>query len=114
MEFFYAHTLWSGGAHIITNVYQILQGGRFFDMKNHHHHYLAEIFLCSEEREKLADYLSDEYGDTFEKKLELYFYGASPVDCWFDLERFVKVCKEIGISPKMRFYKQSFVSETYV
>lgn len=41
----------------------------------------------------------------FENYMDIAFYNGSPIDSYFNLEKFMRICKELQIKPTMFFYR---------
>ena len=102
MEFFYAETLWSGYLRMVTNVTHLPNEAK-------EGNYLISVFLSAKDAAQLKQYLQGQAGTTFEQQLEFAFYFGSPVDSWFDLERFLRVCEENKLAPTVQFFSCDYV-----
>ncbi len=110
MEFFHAKIYWSGYGEVITNVAEVpnTTNGELIDLNDEYA--ILWISLRDTEIEKIRSYLENESGKSisngeFENHMSLAFYNGSPIDSWFNLERFLRVCEQLQIKPLMFFYQ---------
>ena len=59
-------------------------------------------YLESEAEKSVSD-------DEFERYMEATFYNGSPIDSWFNLEKFLQVCHQLQISPTMFYYRYELI-----
>ena len=110
MEFFYAKIYWSGYGEIITNVAELPNPDtdKLTDLGGDYA--ILCVSLKDFEIAKLRDYLRNEFGKTidknqFENYMGIAFYNGSPIDSYFNLEKFLRTCKELQIKPIMFFHR---------
>ncbi|MDE5601019.1 MAG: hypothetical protein K2J16_00790 [Clostridia bacterium] len=109
MEFFHAKIYWSGHGEVITNVAElpISDTGKLIHLYNKYA--ILWISLGDTEIKKLRCYLENELGRCvsnaeFENSMGFVFYIGTSVDSMFNLEKFLDVCNQIQIKPKMVYY----------
>lgn len=114
MEFFHATIYWSGYGEIITNVAEVpnTTSGELADLNGEYA--ILWISLKDIEIEKIRTYLENESGksisnDEFENQMSLAFYNGSPVESWFNLGKFLRVCEQLQIKPIMFFYQYKHI-----
>ena len=114
MEFFPAKIYWSGYGEVVTNVSEIPNPdtGELTDLDGEHA--ILWISLKDNEVLKLRSYLESGLGkavseDEFENCMERIFYNGSPIDSWFNLEKFIQVCNQLQIKPTMFYYRYEHV-----
>lgn len=111
MEFFHAEIYWSGYGKVITNVLEI-PNPNTGTWKRIQDSFLLEIFLNDSEVKALKDYLGKKFdtkweNDAFEIYMKREFYVGTPIDSWFDIEKFKRICIHLEIEPKFHFYTYS-------
>lgn len=110
MEFFHAKIYWNGYGEVITNVAEVQNStsGGLIDLNGEYA--ILWISLSCAETEEIRSYLENEFGKTvsngeFENYMSLAFYNGSPIDSWFNLEKFLRVCEQLQIKPLTFFYQ---------
>lgn len=114
MEFFHATIYWSGHGEVITNVVEVpnATSGELTDLNGKYA--ILWISLKDTEIEKIRSYLENESGESvrngeFENRMSSAFYNGSPIDSWFNLEKFLRVCNQLHIKPLMHFYRYEHI-----
>lgn len=119
MEFFHAKIYWSGYGEIITNVAELPSpdGSGLTDLNGEYA--ILWVSLKDTEILELRRYLESESeksvsDDEFEKYMQATFYNGSPIDSWFNLEKFLRVCHRLQISPTMFYYRYEHILTLYM
>lgn len=110
MEFFHAKIYWSGCGEIITNVAELPDPDtdKLTDLGGDYA--ILWVSLNENEIAKFRDYLRKEFGklideNQFENYMSIAFYNGSPIDSYFNLDKFMRICKELQIEPVMFFHR---------
>lgn len=116
MEFFHAKIYHSGCGRVITNVLDVPNPDTG-DMQGREGGVLLRAFFYETDIDALKEYLAKTYEREIknEADFQLYmcreFYIGTPVDCWFNWERFTQICTQLEIKPHMDFYRCDFISQ---